>query len=284
MAPPPLRRNRDFVLLQLGQGLSTLGSESSQIAYPLLVLALTHSPAKAGIVGFARFAPYVLFALPAGVAVDRWNRKGLMLLADTGRAVALASLVAALMLGRVTFAQIVVVAFVEGALFALFNIGETGALRAVVPAVQLPRAAATEQSRIATVQLSAGPLGGALFGVARSLPFLVDALSYAFSLVSLLAMRTPFQEQRERTATRAREEIAEGYRWLRTHPFLWTTQLLAAGSNVVYEGLFLTLIVVGRRQGLSSAAIGGVVAVFGVTLLAGSLVAPRLQRLLSMRM
>ena len=43
----PLRRNRDFVLLQTGQALSTVGSESAAVAYTLLVLALTHSPAKA---------------------------------------------------------------------------------------------------------------------------------------------------------------------------------------------------------------------------------------------
>jgi hypothetical protein len=57
----PLRHNRDFVLLQLGQGFSTLGSTSTYVAYPLLVLALTHSPAKAGVVGFANVLPYALW-------------------------------------------------------------------------------------------------------------------------------------------------------------------------------------------------------------------------------
>ena len=55
MTRVPLRRNRDFVLLQVGQGLSTLGSTSTYVAYPLLVLALTHSAAKAGAVGFAKY-------------------------------------------------------------------------------------------------------------------------------------------------------------------------------------------------------------------------------------
>jgi MFS family permease len=71
----PLRRNRDFVLLQAGRLLSNAGTQSTTIAYPLLVLALTHSPAKAGIVSFARSLPFALLALPAGVAADRWNRK-----------------------------------------------------------------------------------------------------------------------------------------------------------------------------------------------------------------
>ena len=63
MTPVPLRKNRDFVLLQSGQVLSTIGSESTAIAYPLLVLAITHSPAKAGIVGFARVVPWAVDAL-----------------------------------------------------------------------------------------------------------------------------------------------------------------------------------------------------------------------------
>jgi len=65
---------------------STVGTRITGVAYPLLVLALTHSPAKAGIVGFAQSLPYMLFYLPAGALVDRWNRKRVMLIADAGRA------------------------------------------------------------------------------------------------------------------------------------------------------------------------------------------------------
>src|SRR6516165_10484212 len=75
VAPPPLRRNRDFVLLQVGQLLSTVGGQMTAIAYPLLVLALTHSAARAGVVGFARVLPYPICGLLAGAAADRWNRK-----------------------------------------------------------------------------------------------------------------------------------------------------------------------------------------------------------------
>jgi len=76
-----LRRNRDFVLLQAGQLLSSAGSSLTSVAYPLLVLSLTHSPAKAGIVSFARILPVPLFGLVAGVAADRWNRKAITLCA-----------------------------------------------------------------------------------------------------------------------------------------------------------------------------------------------------------
>ena len=74
MTAVPLRQNRDFVLLQTGQLLSGIGTQSGLIAYPLLVLALTGSAAKAGVVGFTRALSSTLLALPAGVLADRWNR------------------------------------------------------------------------------------------------------------------------------------------------------------------------------------------------------------------
>jgi MFS family permease len=280
----PLRRNRDFVLLQVGQALSTIGSEASAIAYTLLVLALTGSPAKAGLAAFARLLPYALFALPAGVASDRFNRKWLMIWADVVRVLALGSLAITIGTGHVSLAQILIVAFIEGTMFVVFNIAEIGAVRSVVPAVQLQSAFATEQARMSTVYLVGPPLGGALFGLARSLPFLVDAISYAFSTGTLLAMRTPFQEEREEQETAGIwTQIKEGLAWLWGHPFLRTCALLFVGANFLFGALDLVLIVAAQRQGYSSAVIGGLVSLTGAFSLLGSIAAPRFLRLLPMR-
>ena len=208
----PLRRNRDFVLLQTGQALSTVGSEAGAVAYTLLVLSLTHSPAKAGFVGFVRLAPWPLFALPAGVAVDRWNRKHLMIVSDVVRVITVGLLGVTIAAGHVTLALISIVAFVEGTMYVLFNIAEIGAVRSVVASEQLPRAFATEQARLSSVYLVGPPLGGFLFGLGRSLPFIVDSITYAFSTGTLLAMRTPFQEERDVTVqAKMRAEIKEGF-------------------------------------------------------------------------
>ena len=282
--PVPLRRNRDFVLLQIGQALSTVGSEASGIAYTLLVLALTGSPAKAGLASFARLVPYALFALPAGVASDRFNRKWLMIWADIVRVLALGSLGVSVATGHVTFFQILIVAFVEGTMFVIFNIAEIGAVRSVVPALQLQRAFATEQARMSTVYLAGPPLGGALFGLARSLPFLVDAVSYTFSTGTLLAMRTPFQEEREERETAGLlTQVKEGLAWLWGHAFLRTCALLFVGGNFLFGALELILIVAAKRQGYSPAVIGGLVSATGAFSLLGSIAAPRFLRLLPMR-
>ncbi len=279
----PLRKNRDFVLLQVGQTLSTIGSEATALAYPLLVLAVTGSPAQAGIVGFARIVPWALFGFAAGVVADRLNRKRVMIVCDVVRIFAVLSLVITLAVHRASLWQIALVAFVEGSMYIFFNIAELGALRSVVPARQLPAAAAAEQARYATVTLVAPPLGGALFGLGRMLPFIADVVSYLFSLGSLLLMRTPFQEEREQDDAPMRAQLAEGFHWLWSHRFFRACALLFSWVNLVWEALFLVLIVAGRREGLSGGQIGLLIAGFGVCSLLGSVAAPRITRMLSMR-
>jgi hypothetical protein len=271
------------VLLESGRLLSTAGTSSTGIAYPLLVLALTSSPAKAGLVGFARLAPYALLALPAGVAADRWNRKSLMIGADVVRALMLAGLAVAVQLDHAGWPLIAAIAFAEGAGAVVFGVAQAGALRAIVPRRQLPAAVGAQRARSAAVDLAGPPLGGALFAVGRALPFAADSASYAFSLASLAAIRTPFQERRELESTRLRSQVAEGFRFLWRQPFIRATTFLYALLNVTIPALLLVVIVVGRREGLSSSEIGGLVAAFGAALLAGALLSPLLRRWLSVR-
>jgi MFS family permease len=279
----PLRRNRDFVLLQAGQLLSEVGSQTTSIAYPLLVLALTGSSAKAGLVSFARILPAALFALPAGIAADRWDRRGLMIAADGVRVLAIGTLATAILLDRVAFWAIPVVAFVEGAGSALFAGARAGALRAVVPTTQLPAAVAAQTGRLAVVRLAGPPLGGALFGLARALPFVVDAASYAFSTLSLLAMRAPFQEERERDPSSLRTRLAEGIGFLWRQRFLRVCAVLFGLTNFIGPGLLLALVVIGTDEGLPGGRVGLLVATFAAGLLVGSFLSPLVRRALPVR-
>jgi hypothetical protein len=206
-----------------------------------------------------------------------------MIAADGVRVLAVGSLAAAILLDRLTFWEVVVVAFVEGSGSALFFGAQPGALRAVVPAHQLPAAAAAETGRQAAVRLAGPPLGGALFGLSRALPFVVDAASYAFSTVSLLAMRTPFQENREPHVSSLRSRLAEGFHFVWSQPFLRTCAFLFGLTNFIGPGVLLALVVIGRQQGLSGGEVGVLVAAFGACLLLGSLVSPLVRRLLPIR-
>jgi MFS family permease len=275
----PLRANRDFRLLWIGQTLSNLGGQMSGVAFPLLVLATTGSPAKAGLVGLAANAPFVILQLPAGAYVDRWNRRGVMLGADVGRAVALGSIAVAVGIGRLTFAHTLVVAAAEGSLFVIFRLAEGAALRQVVQdEVQLGDAIALNQARSYGTSLAGQPLGGALFGVRTMLPFAVDAVSYLGSLVTVAAIRTPLPAPPRAAKWHLSREIREAFRAAWSNRFLRTTALLTMGSDFVVNGLFLILIVIATEGGSSATQVGIMMGLGSVGGILGALAAPVLSR------
>jgi MFS family permease len=277
---PPLRTNRDFLLLQAGQLLSTFGSTMSLIAYPLLALALTGSATKTGYVGAVQFAPMVLLGPLAGVAADHYDRRRLMIAADAVGAAAVGTLAAAVLAGHATFWLVLLVAFADSTSAVFFRSGNNGAFRAVVPQPQLADAASVTMARLSTVRLTGPPAGGALFGLSRGLPFLADAISYAFSTLTLLLMRTRFQEEREPSP---RPAFREGLAYFWRIPFIRTTSGMIAVSNLAASGAPIAVIVLAHRHAFSSAAIGGFVALQGVALLAGSTVSSLLRHLFPMR-
>src|SRR5512146_526437 len=193
--PKSLLHNRDYLLLWSGQAVSSGGAEASQLALPLLILGLTHPPAQAGFAGALRSLSYLLLGLPAGALIDRWDRKRAMILCDAGRALALGSIPLALALDHLTMAQIYLVSVLEGALYVFFGLAESAALPRVVAKSQLPAATAQNEVTGGIVTLLGPSLGGVLFGVARALPFLADAVSYAASVLTLSWIRVPFQEK-----------------------------------------------------------------------------------------
>ena len=285
MRPPdePLRRNRAFNLLWGGQVVSQLGSRVSMIAMPLVALAMTGSPAKAGIVGFAASFPILALALPAGALVDRLDRKRVMIVADTCRCAAFLSLVAALAAGAATFGQLVTVAAVEGTGFVCFDVAERAALPSVVSQRQLPDALLRNQGREFGALLVGPPLGGALFAIGRVVPFLFDAVSYAFSVLSLLLIRGRFQPELPQVERPIRAEVRDGIRWVWGQPFVRATSLLLTGSDFVVNGLYLAVIVLAKDRGAGAPLLGLTLAFVGIGGLMGAAAAPWLDRWLSLR-
>jgi predicted MFS family arabinose efflux permease len=285
VASSQLRNNRDFRLLWGGEALSQLGSQASTVAFPLLVLALTGSAAKAGVVGLAKWLPLVVMALPAGVLADRFDRKRLMIGTDLIRALLLATIPLALALGTPTFLQVAAVAFLDGCLFTVRYVCERGALAHVVPQEQVPHAVAQNEARTFAANVVGPPLGGLLFAVARALPFVADAVSYLASMVSVALTRARFQDPREahQRATGRLGGVSQGLGWLWRHPFFRSSALLFAVGNPLYSGLYLLAILLAKRHGASSAAVGAMFAVVGIGGVLGAMVAGRLRAAISPR-
>ena len=280
--PNSLWRNRDYMLLWSGQALSDIGGAISELAFPLLVLAVTNSPAQAGFVAAFRALPATFFSLFAGVLVDRWDRKLVMLVCDTGRALSLASIPIAFALGHLTVWQLYITAFLEGSLMIVFALAKTAAMSQVVTPVQLTTAVAQEELVEGTTALVGPPLSGVLYTLGMMLPFITDAISYIISIVTMLFISTPFQRERVSTRRKVWSEVADGVLWVWHQPFILTMTLLMGAGAFVLSGNVLIVIILAQRQHASAVVIGLIFALGGIGQILGSLLAPRLEHRLTL--
>ena len=280
MKLPALFRNRDYMLLWSGQVVSTLGSSASYVVYPLLILAMTGSPAAAGIAAALGNLPYLLFSLPAGALIDRWDRKRAMISCDVGRALAVASIAIALWLDVLTVWQLYIASFIEGSFFVFFNIAEVAALPRVVPKDELPQASAQNEAAFAAAHIVGPSFGTLLYqGLGRAAPFVADAISYVVSIVSLMLIRTPFRAARPAQAkTNLRGEIGEGLRWLWGQPLIRYMAFLTGSINLVNAGTGLVVILLAQDLGARPVDIGLIFSIGGIGGILGSLVGGRVQK------
>ncbi|GLZ29517.1 MFS transporter [Lentzea sp. NBRC 105346] len=185
----PLRRNSSFHALWVGGVTGHLGLEAVDVAYPLLVLAMTGSPGKAGVVASALLATVLVVGLPAGHIVDRYDRRRILLLSEGIRAVAAATIVIAMFFDGLGFAHLIVVAMLLGAAAPFAGLTRMLLVRAVVAPDQVTAALTAEEVRINTARLAGPPLGGLLYGMKAVLPFLFCAVAFAVSWLTVLFVR-----------------------------------------------------------------------------------------------
>ncbi|MEU4569280.1 MFS transporter [Micromonospora sp. NPDC023956] len=258
---------------------SALGSGLSTVAAPLLVASLTDDPVVVSGAFAVAWLPWLLFALPGGVLVDRVDRRRLMIVVDWLRVGAL------VLLGLCVVAGLVTVTLLYTVLF-LLNTGEIvvrSASQAMVPAVvprdRLERANGWLSGGTTVAQgMIASPLGGLLFVLSASAPFLVNAATYAAGAVLLAGIAGTFRPTPASVGTRSvRADLVEGLRWLAAHRLLRTMAVLIGLLNVTLTAAFALLVLVARdRLGLGSVGYGVLLTCMAVGSLAGALVGDRL--------
>ncbi|HBE26312.1 MAG TPA: hypothetical protein DDW33_11565 [Ktedonobacter sp.] len=274
----PLWRNRDFLLLVSGQAVSSVGSQVSLIAFPLLILALTNSPIQTGLITALRGLPFALFCLPAGALIDRWDRKRVMILCDIGRAIALVSIPVALVFGHLTYIQLYTVSLVEGTLFVFFNLAETACLPHVVMKGQLSAAVAQNEVLYSVSSVIGPALGPILYGIGSTIPFLADGISYAASAFSLFFIKTKFQEERDAEPHKLWAEIGEGMSWLWHNPLVRFIAVLTFGLITPCSGYVLIIIILARDLHATNVITGLIFAGGGIGSVVGALLVVPLQK------
>jgi MFS family permease len=279
----PLSKNRNFRLLWIGQVLSDLGSALGALAYPLLILALTHSPLIAGVVGTVTSGAAFLVRLPAGALADRLDRRRTMIIVDAVRGVVLAGLALAVALNSISWPVVLVVAIVDRVGDTIFTPSATAALPIIVHDNQLEAAWAATEARQFTAQLGGPALGGILFSVGRAIPFLGDTISYGISALTSFGMKGKFHpapHEGERPGLWM--ESFEGIRFLWHDALLRAIIIQAPLINFAFSGAIFTVILGLQRNGTPADVIGLTQAGLMVGGLLGALVAPKIQGRLSL--
>jgi MFS family permease len=273
----PLRRNEGFRMLWIGQLLSGTGTQIGMLAYPLLILALTHSAVLAGAAGTARAITLLCLQLPAGALADRFDRRLTMIICDSVRAVLLAVLGLLIVVQLASWPVVLIVSLIEGGAGAIFDPAAAAALPGIVPDGQLERAWAATEARTFGAALAGPALGGVLFWLGRAVPFLADAVSYAASFGTVSRIRGRFRPENAAGRKALWREVADGLRLVWRVPILRAVVITAPLVNFAFTGVIFTITLALRQHGTSTAVIGLVQAAIAAGGLLGAVVAPRLQ-------
>jgi MFS family permease len=251
---------RPFAVLWTSSTASAFGTGLATVATPLFIASRTGDPFVVSTASAVTWLPWLLFALPGGVLVDRVDRRRLMIVVDGLRALVIAGLAVAVATGTAGLAVLLVVLFLMSTGEVLQRAAGQALLPALVPRARLERANGLLFGG-ATVaqQMVAGPLGGWMFVVAAALPFGADAALLALGAGVLVLVpgtyrAAPDEPQPHRSV---RRELLDGLRWLMTQRLLRTMALLIGLLNVTLTAALAVLVLLAReRLGLGSVGYG----------------------------
>jgi MFS family permease len=279
--PVSLWRNRDYLLLWLGNAVSSLGTSCTQFAFPLLIVGLTHSIAAASLAYSLGQLPYVLLSLPAGSLVDSFPRKRVMLLSTFCLMVCVASIPLALgvSFGPLRLLLLYAIAFGLGAISLFYELAQFAALAWIVPKSQLTRAIAQNEVIVGSSALVGPALSSWLISLSRLLPFVTDALSSLILLGSLLCIRSPMQDERRAERHRLLAEVREGLTWLWEHQVVLSIFLISSYVNLTITASVLLVLDIVQQQHIPSVLYGLIIASGGVGNLLGAALCPPLRRI-----
>jgi MFS family permease len=276
-----LRRNVDFNKLWLAQSTSLIGSQVTILALPLTgALLLNASPMEMGLLGASAFAPFLMFGLFAGVCVDRWRRRPVLIAADFGRAILLTFVPLAAFLGVLRMEFLYLVQFLVGTLTLFFDVAHEAYLPTLVARDQLIEGnSKLEVSR--SFAFIGGPslAGGLIQLLTAPVTIFVNIFSFLVSAFLLLQVKKPEQVHPNEKREGVWKEIAGGLKFLLGNRFLRPIVARTATINMFDRVMQAAYVLyVARELMIKPVVLGFLFSAIGVGALVGALTAGRLAR------
>lgn len=275
-----LRRYPPFVRFWLASTVSDFGTYITTLALSVLILvSMNGTPLDQGLVNAARWTPYLLFGLLAGVWIDKFPRRTVLIAGDLGRGLILAVLCIAGVVGMLTVPTLMIMMFVFGTLALTSDAAYQSFLPQLVPRSLLTKANARLQQSDTVAQTTGSAIAGGLVALVTA-PFalLIDAASYFFSAIVLITLRQqPTDQKPVRSDKRVHQKVAEGLRWVYGHahlaPLAWSSHIWFIGSAIL--GAVLPALIL-NDLGLGALGLGLVLGCSGVGAVTGTTISTRL--------
>ena len=268
-----------FVRYWCAATISSFGTAVTAVALPVLVVrTLGATPVEVGVVNAAQFVPYALLGLIAGVYVDRWRRRAVLVWSSVGRALALGAIPVLWALGSLPVWMLVILLLAFGACSVFGFAATQSLLPRLVPAAQLVAANARLDQTDAAAQTLGPALGGGLVGVLGApVAIAVDAVSYVVDAVLNAGLRV--EEPRTARAERLDflGEIREGVTWIYRHRTLGalavSTHVWFLANSATFTALALITL---RTLRFSSLSYSLLLTTSGLAGLVGATLAPKI--------
>jgi MFS family permease len=227
----PALASRDYRLFVVGQLISVIGTWMQATALPYLAYRISGRPLDLGWIGVANTLPTLLFALPAGVLVERWDKRKTVILFQAIMSLQAFGLAFLAYTGQIQIWHIVVLAFFYGSAVAIEVTARQAMLIELAGREALPSAIALQTTAFNLGRVI-GPLVAAWLiawtGNEGSV-FLANGISFIFVIAGLIAARTKFREAQEVTGIRnLRNEFQEGLGYIRNQNTVAAVILMAA--------------------------------------------------------
>ncbi|WP_433342688.1 MFS transporter [Micromonospora sp. CA-111912] len=283
-APVSLWRNRGFNAFWSAQILSVLGDSFSQLAVPLLVLDATGSIATAGLLTGVSGTAAVVAGLLAGVVVDRFDRRALLIGADVARMLLFAAVPLVWWLAPAPpIWPLFVLLPLAAAAGMLFQVAAVSAMRGLVPGPELTRANGQLYAGTALASVGGPALAGLVSGwLGPAGAIAVDAASFGLSAALLMLVRLPGRAASSADAGDRTGPLAEflaGARFLLRHPVLRPlTALLTVFLLLTYGMDDVVIYHLKHGLGQSDGMVGLVLTAGAAGTVTGSLVVAPLRR------
>ncbi len=277
--------NKDFLKLWTGQSISELGSQVSQLAIPILAaIGLHASPLQFSLLGVLGFLPFILFALPAGVWVDRLRRRPILIAGDAARAALLVLIPVLWATHTLRLWHLLVLQFAIGICTVFFDVAYQSYLPSLVEREQLIEGNSKLQLTVSVTQVAGPSASGALIAaVTAPYAILLDAASFVASTLFMLRMRhretEPAQPDSGAPRRKMWPDVKEGLRWVVGHRWLRAIATCTGTSNFFSNVTFAIFVLYAVRSlHLSPFELGIVFGVGSLGSVLAALVVNRLRR------